>query len=662
MCASQAAARRIGGARAGTARGGSPLLIVGALGVVFGDIGTSPLYAMRTVLRGDPAVTAQEVYGATSTLLWTMIIIVSLLYVRLLMRTDHDGEGGLLTLVALLRTTVAGSRARTAVSLLGMAGAALFLGDSVITPAISVLSAAEGLDVAHPGLSEAVLPLALGILVGLFAVQRVGSGGIARLYGPIMLTWFLALTACGATALLRAPDALQALSPHWAFLYFHADPGAAFLSLGAVVLAVTGAEALYADMGHFGRRAITRAWTWIVFPSLTITYLGEAATVTRDPTAASNPFFALFPDSLLWPAVVLATAATIVASQAVISGSYTVVHQAAGLGFLPALRTVHTSIRHAGQIYVPAVNTVLAGAVLLVVLLFRSSDGLASAYGIAVTLTISVTAGLYVYLQWLRHRHLTGGIAGGALALLVVACFLAANAPRVMTGGWLALTIAALLWLLMSTWWSGSSRIDRARKTMETPVHDYLRSLSRSPELTLHRVPGTAVFLTRRADLTSMALRTVVEQNHALHEHVILLSWDVHDVPASQQAPEVTIRRVRSTGGRAASGGSAPGCKAPGRACLRGISQVHLSFGYGERIDPVATLHQIMRDGTHGIPADPHDLYFVSRPVVRFDPTGTMPRWRQRLFLAMVRLAPDPVDLLDLPRERTVIIGHVIGL
>ena len=627
--------------------------MIGSLGVVFGDIGTSPLYTMTAVFSstGQTRIGNAEVYGATSTLIWSMTVIVSMLYVRLLMRTDNDGEGGLLALVALLRRSVTSTRAKVVATVAGMVGAAMFLGDSVITPAISVLSAAEGLEVARPSLASVVLPVALLILAGVFVIQRLGSGGISRFYGPIMLAWFLALAVTGAVSVARTPGALQVLSPHWVVRYFTTDPLAAFMSLGAIVLAVTGAEALYADLGHFGRKAIARAWVWVVFPALTVTYVGEAAAVVRDPAAASSPFYALVPSWAHWPAVVLATLATIIASQAVISGAYTVVHQAARLGFLPPLRTLHTSRRHFGQIYVPAVNTLLAVAVLVVVLLFGTSAALATAYGVAVTSTISVTTMLYLALMWRRHHRITGGLAAGSLALVVVLAFLIANVPKIVSGGWLPVGIGVVLLLVMSTWWSGIRRVESARHDLEVPLADYLHELSMRPDSSPHRVPGTAIFLCRDVGVTPMALRTMIEQNHVLHEVVVLLSWRTSDSPSAATGARVEI-------------GEPGGWEVAGNPLGGGIVSLDATFGYAERVDPVGVLRAAQAGDNQTLAGLDRAgaLYFVSVPVTQFDRGGTMQPWRQVLFLAISRVVPDPVELLDLPRDRTIVIGHVIGL
>ncbi|MCW2866853.1 MAG: hypothetical protein JWR20_1041, partial [Marmoricola sp.] len=379
----------------GAARGGSVVLTVGALGVVFGDIGTSPLYALRTILGESGPLGRDTVLGVTSTLIWSMVVVVTVLYVGLLLRVDNEGEGGLLALVALVRRTSGRGRSVGLVTVLGMIGAAMFLGDCVITPAISVLSAAEGLEVANPSFKVAVLPIAVVLLAGVFVLQRIGTGVIGKFYGPIMVVWFLLLAVTGAFSLAHDPGVLVALSPHEAVRFFVADPLTAFLSLGAVILTVTGAEALYADLGHFGRRAISSGWLLVVLPALVLAYLGEASAVIRHHGAAAQPFYAVVPGWATIPVLVVATLATVIASEAVIAGAFTVLHQLAGLGLFPYLRTEHTSRRHAGQIYLPAANWALAVGVLAVVALFRSSASLSSAYGVAVSSTIIVTATVY---------------------------------------------------------------------------------------------------------------------------------------------------------------------------------------------------------------------------------------------------------------------------
>ncbi|MFY0405522.1 KUP/HAK/KT family potassium transporter [Solicola sp. PLA-1-18] len=632
--------------RTGAGAGGF-VAVVGAVGVVFGDIGTSVLYAMGTVLRegtsrGRP-LDPELVYGMTSTVLWSMFLIVTVLYVRLLLRADNDGEGGLLALLGLLRTHVRGVRAVAALGLLGMVGSAMFLGDSVITPAISVLSAAEGLELADPGLARAVVPLAVVVLAALFVLQRFGTARIGRLFGPIMMVWFGVIAVVGAVAVAREPSVLQALSPHWVVLYVRDEPLVAFLSLGAVVLAVTGAEALYADLGHLGRRAITRGWLFVVFPALVLSYLGQAAVVVGDPSSAGNPFFALVPAWGRIPMVVLATLATIIASQAVISGAFTVVHQATRLGFLPPLRILHTSREHVGQIYLPAVNWVLATAVLVLVVTFGSSASLASAYGVAVTTTITVTTSMYLTLTWQRERRVTGSLVVAGSVLLVILVFLAANVPKVATGGWLPLGIGLVLVVLMTTWQTGQRRIDEARHRHETSVRSILDEVADDATDT-HRTSGSAVFFTRHAGVAPMALCTSVQQNHVLHRQVVLLSWSTADTPTVADDERVSVDLLGDPGD--------------------GVVQVVAVFGFREHPDVMAVLRRARRlaggelDGLDTSDA----VFFVSLPVVQVSRESSMVRWRQRLFVAVTRMTPDPVELLDLPRDRTVVVGRELTL
>ncbi len=622
-------------------RGSSVALVVGALGVVFGDIGTSPLYAMRTILGEGGPLSTEVVYGLTSTVIWALVLVVTVLYVGLLLRTDNEGEGGLLALVALLRRS-SGARAATLTTVLGMVGAAMFLGDCVITPAISVLSAAEGLEVASPSLSSWVLPVALVLLAGVFVLQRIGSGVIGRFYGPVMVVWFVVLAVGGAASLARDPGALQALSPLCAFRYFLDEPLTAFLALGAVILAVTGAEALYADLGHFGRAAITRAWLFVVFPALVLAYLGEAAEVVSDPAAAANPFYAGVPSWATFPVLVLATMATVIASEAVIAGAFTVLHQAGGLGLFPSLRTQHTSTRQAGQIYVPAANWALAAGVLVVVLLFRDSAGLSAAYGVAVSATILVTVTLYLLLQRDGgHRSVPRTLIAVA-CLLVVLAFFVASLPKILSGGWAPVSIGLALLVVMSTWWSGQRRLHEARQSVEASPDEMLEEIETGAG---DRISGSAVFLTEDSHVAPLALRTVVESGYRLAEHVVLLSWHVEDTPAAPANRSAVD--VETYGGR-----------------YEGIISVDVTLGYRERLDVTHVLQEACEadpDGLSGV--DPEEArYFLSEPIPRLDRDNGMALWRQRLFLLVVRLSTDRIEQLDLPRERTVTIGREFDL
>ena len=631
-------------AETGPTRAVGAVAVVGALGVVFGDIGTSPLYAAAAVVAtakgAGVGVDRTFVYGMTSTILWSLTLVVSILYVRLFLRADNEGEGGLLALLGLLRRRIGRLGAATAFTVLGMLGAAMFLGDSVITPAISVLSAVEGLEVVEPGLARLVVPVAMVILAGLFLVERFGTGAIGRLFGPVMVAWFAVIAACGIRGVVQTPEVLVSVSPHWVVLFFVDHPGAAFLSLGAVVLAVTGAEALYADLGHFGRRAIARAWAFVVFPALALSYLGQAGHMLATPDAAGSPFYSLVPDPVKVPVIILATLATVIASQSVVSGAFSVIHQAGRLGVLPPLRTVHTSAANSRQIYLPAVNALIAVAVLVIVVTFRSSVALASAYGIAVTLTISITTVVYIAYRWTTHRRVTPSVVVASLVLVVVLVFLAANLAKIGSGGWLPLTIGTVVFVLMATWWVGQRQVNRGRLALETTVQRVEDVLEAHGSVT--RTPGAAIFLSRHSGVVPLALRSMVFQNHALQRHVLLVSWTTVDrplVPAAERF-EVTVMGDE------------------------GVVQVRASYGFRERPRILDLLAQVTRSDPEAMRGV--DLakatFFVSLSVPQQGSSSKMPRWSQRLFLGLFRLVPDQVETLDLPRERTIVIGRDIPL
>lgn len=619
--------------------------VIGAMGIVFGDIGTSPLYAASTTFAvgnvSGRGPSPEYVYGATATIVYSLTLVVSILYVRFLMRADNRGEGGLLALFGLLRGRALTARMMTVFTIAAMFGAAMFLGDSVITPAISVLSAVEGVEAIEPGLVSLVVPIAVVILVGVFALQRFGTKAIGRLFGPIMLTWFLVLALTGAASILEHPAILEALSPHWVVLFFINQPTVAFFALGAIVLAVTGAEALYADLGHFGRKPISRAWLYIVFPALVLNYLGQASLVIRHPNQAGSSFFGLVAPAAQLPMVVLATVATIIASQSVISGAYSVIHQAWRLGLFPPLRVVHTSAESEGQIYVPAINVILAIAVLTVTIGFRSSAALASAYGIAVTTTISITT--VVYLAWIwshtKRITLTVIIVTGMLAITVT--FLIANLPKAPSGGWLPLAIGAAFFIIMATWWVGQRRIDAGRRHGEMSLTDLPRLLA-DVDGALHRVAGDAVFITRNSTIVPVSLITMVTQNHALQHRAILLSWSTIDVPTTVGSPErITVTTLPA-----------------------GIVQVIAQLGFQEQPRMTQLLTEAKHHNKRALPdfAASRAIYFISSPIPRYNRASKMRPWAQMLFLAIDRLAPDPLDIIQLPRDRTIVLGREIPL
>jgi KUP system potassium uptake protein len=597
---------------------------------------------MRAILSESDATGRADVYGVTSLVVWALVSVVGVLHVAVLLTADNMGEGGVLALASLLRRGVARGRLRTGVSVAAMIGAALFLGDSILTPSISVLSASEGLEVAAPSLSSLVVPLALVILVGVFLLQPVGSGRIGAAYGPVMLVWFSVLGVSGLASLARDPQVVEALSPTWGLSFLAAHPRTGFLTLGAIVLVVTGAEALYTDLGHFGRRAIATAWWALVFPALVLAYLGEAAAVLRDPSSSDNPFYGVVPSWATIPVLVLGTCATIIASEAVIAGGFTVLHQAGGLGFLPDLRTIHTSRRHPGQIYQPAANWTLAVAVLLVVVAFRSSDRLSNAYGVTVSATVVLTVLLYVV--WAVRQdpppvtRLVLGVATG----LVAAVLFAATLPKLVAGGWVPAVIGLIVFMLMHTWWSGQGRVAARLREEELTVDELMRTIGDGD---LHRLDGCAVFLTHDPSVAPLAVRALLDTAHLVPEHVMLLSWDVDDTPSAQ--PDRARVQVRSLG-----------------AECWDVTGVAVVLGYAERLD----VGHILRDAIEAEPEllsafEPGRVVFVvSELHLAASRSASWASWRQRVFLAMNRLARHQTDQLSLPRARTVVIGRELGL
>ncbi|MFJ4675681.1 potassium transporter Kup [Kitasatospora sp. NPDC088783] len=621
-------------------------LIVGALGVVFGDIGTSPIYTLQTVFDPDDPhpvpVSTDNVYGVVSLVFWSVVVVVLVTYVLLAMRADNDGEGGIMALITLIRRSgaKAGRKAAAVLTVLGIFGAALFFGDSMITPAISVLSAVEGLEVVQPSLKDAVVPLTAGILVLLFLAQRRGTAAVGRVFGPVMILWFTVVGACGVRGITEHPQILRALSPTYALGFFVGHFGTAFFALAAVVLAVTGAEALYADMGHFGRPAITRGWLFLVFPACILSYLGQGALILDDPANISSPFFLLAPGWARWPIVLLATAATVIASQAVITGAYSVTSQAAQLGYLPRLRIAHTSESTIGQIYVPWVNWLLMVSVLTLVFAFRSSAALAFAFGMAVTGTITITTLLFFYLARTRWHTPLWLLAVGATALLTVdLLFVAANATKFFHGAWLPLLIGLAVFTVMTTWQHGRRTVTAERERREGPLREFVDQLH-DGRVPAALVPGTAVFLNRGKETTPLALRANVEHNHVRHGQLVILSISTEPVP---RVPEEERCVVDSLG-----------------YGEDGIVHVTARYGYMETPDVPATLALLDPADTEG----PLDLdqasYFLSKIELRRGEQPTMAPWRKRLFIATSYITSDAAEYFGLPRDRTVIMGAQI--
>ncbi len=624
------------GAGATRSRAGLWGLAVGSIGVVYGDIGTSPLYALRAavVAASGPqhgALDRATVLGVVSLILWALFVIVTLKYVVILLRADNNGEGGTLTLMALASRAVGRvGRAASIVALLGIVSAALFYGDAVITPALSVLSAVEGIDVATPAFHEYVVPLTVVILIALFAVQSRGTAKVAAMFGPIMMVWFIAIALPGLFWIVTDPGILWALNPFYG-IYFLLDHGMIGLyTLGAVFLAVTGAEALYADLGHFGRRPIQVAWIVIVLPSLAVNYLGQGALVFANPGAIENPFYLLYPDWALMPMVVLATVATVIASQAVITGAYSLTSQAIQLGLLPRFEVRHTSAEQAGQIYMPRVNGLLLCGVLFLVAMFHSSIALASAYGIAVTGTMVVTCLMAFIVIWRMWRWSAFAAAALMLPFLVIdLTFLSANMLKVVQGGWVPLALGGIVMLVMYTWRRGSQLLFAKTRRLETPLDDLVRILEKKPP---QRVAGTAVFLTSDPKSAPTALMHSLKHYKVLHEKNVILSVETTHTPRVEPERRVRIEPVGST-----------------------FMRVQLRFGYMEVPNIPKALAIARKLGWQ------FDImstsFFLSRRSLRPAPHSGMPRWQDRLFITLARSANDATDYFQIPTDRVVEVG-----
>jgi KUP system potassium uptake protein len=607
-------------------------LMLGSIGVVYGDIGTSPLYALREAVTaaggGTGSVNPQAVLGVLSLILWALIVVVTLKYVLILLRADNNGEGGTLALMALAQRAVGSGGA--AIVLLGIISGALFYGDAVITPALSVLSAIEGITLVTAAFEPYVVPLTVIILLVLFAVQSRGTARVAAFFGPVMCVWFAVIAMAALPQIARQPEVLLALNPLYAvsFMIHHGVIG--FVTLGAVFLAVTGAEALYADLGHFGKRPIQAAWLAIVLPSLAVNYLGQGALVIADPAAIKNPFFLMFPDWALWPMVGLATAATVIASQAVITGAYSLTRQAIQLGLLPRFEIRHTSEAHSGQIYIPRVNMLLLISVVLLVLLFRSASALASAYGISVTGTMVVTAMMGFVVIW-RVWKWSPFAAAALIApfLLLDLTFLAANLLKVFEGGWVPLALGAVVMLLMYTWRRGSRLLFEKSRKLEFPLADLVAMLEKRPP---QRVSGTAVFLTSDPASAPTALMHSLKHYKVLHEKNVILTIETAPTPRIDPSERVRLEEISAT-----------------------FSKVTLRFGFMESPNVPKALAIARKLGWQ------FDImatsFFLSRRALKPAAHSGMPRWQDHLFIALSRTANDATDYFQIPTGRVVEVG-----
>ena len=618
-------------------------VVVGALGVVFGDIGTSPIYTVQTLFNpSDPhpvPISPPNVYGVVSLIFWAVMVIVTLTYVTLVMRADNEGEGGVMALITLVRRFGGRSGARVIgmLSMLGILGAALFFGDSMITPAISVLSAVEGLKVIDPHLGDFVVPITAVIIIGLFSVQRRGTAAVGRFFGPVMIVWFVVIGACGVRGIMGHPQILRALSPVYALEFMADHFHIAFFALAAVVLSVTGAEALYADMGHFGRRSITLAWLGLVLPALVLNYFGQGALLLGNQSVVNAPFFLLVPGWAQIPMIVLSTAATVIASQAVITGAFSVASQAAQLGYTPRLRMAHTSESSIGQIFVPSINGMLLVAVLILVFAFRSSAALGYAYGMAVTGTITITTLLYLYLARVRWRApLWLVVVGGGALLTVDLLFLAANLTKLLHGAWLPLLIGLSTFTILTTWQRGRAIMTGALDEAEGSLPEFVGEITaRTPP----RIPGTVVLLNRDNASTPVWLRRAAGRNRigVVPEHVIFVAVDTAPVPRIPDSQRLTVDALGSP--------------------VDGIIFATARFGYMERPDVPEALGLLDPAQTEGPVDIDNATYFISRLDVCAGTKPTMAPWRKRLFIAASHLTADPAGYFGLPLDRTVVIG-----
>jgi len=605
------------------------------------------LYALQSVFTADSHavhVNAVDVYGVISLVFWALTMIVSVKYVGFIMRADNHGEGGIMALTALLAGAKINRRAlKLTLVTLGVLGASLFYGDGVITPAISVLSAVEGLKVAAPSLGALVLPITVAVLTMLFAIQRFGTKLVGNLFGPVMATWFAVLAVIGVAEIAQHPSVLKALSPTYGARFFFDHGSVAFIALASVVLAGTGAEALYADMGQFGRSPIRRAWFFVVFPALTLTYLAPGSLILRSPKAIENPFFLLLPAWAQIPMVILATVATVIASQSVISGAFSVTHQAVQLGFLPQLTIRHTSAREIGQVFAPAINRLLFVTVVAIVVAFGSSAALASAYGVAVTGTFILNTILFLAvarLLWHKPKRLIA--LGASVFLTIEVAFFAANLTKIVHGGWLPLAIAVVVFTVLTTWNKGRERVTANRIRAEGPLRDFIADLD-ARDSPVRRVPGTAVFLNANPQTAPLALRANVEHNHVLHERVIIISITTERIPHVAEAERLSVDHLGNSDD--------------------GIIGLRVRCGFKDKADIPHSLHLAVARNLLDTEIDPDRVfYFLSQITIVPNDAPGMSRWRKMLFVTLAHNAAKPAGYFGLPDARTITIGEHIGV
>ncbi|MEO6248664.1 MAG: potassium transporter Kup [Sphingomicrobium sp.] len=616
-------------------QGSVTALALGAIGVVFGDIGTSPLYAMKEVFVGHHPLKVDplHVFGTVCLMFWSLMVIVTIKYVWLILRADNKGEGGSLALLALIQRSIGGGRWGTSLVMLGIAATALFLGDAMITPAVSVLSAVEGLETVNDGFTPFVIPASIVILIGLFFIQSRGTEAVGRLFGPIMIVYFAVIAVLGAIQIWLHPAVIAGLNPIWAWRFVAEDPHLAFLALGSVVLCVTGAEALYADMGHFGRRPITAAWLYLVFPALILNYLGQGALMMSNPATAENPFYYMAQENLRLPLVFLATAATIIASQAVITGAFSVVQQAIQLGLMPRLRIAHTSERAAGQIYVPFMNWTLMVLVILLVIGFRESTNLAAAYGIAVTGTMLITAlnlGVLARIVWKWPMAAVVVVIGGFM--LIDGVYFASNLTKFFAGGWFPLLIGVIAFTMLTTWARGRKLMIERMNADSLPLKIFIKSAAASAT----RVPNTAVFMTSSRDGVPPALLHNLKHNMVLHERNLLVTVQIEDVPFVPDSKRLTIEDFGS-----------------------GFFRVTLHYGFMDEVDVPQALSQADGCSTSNLM---RTSFFLSRQTLLTADRPGMAIWREKLFAWMLRNAESAMEFFKLPTNRVVELGSQVEI
>ena len=609
-------------------------LTLGAIGVVYGDIGTSPIYAFREAVvaaAGEAVVTPDTVLGILSLILWSLFLLVTLKYVFVLLRADFNGEGGTFALMALAQSVA--QRSKHVILLLGISGAAFLYGDAAITPALSVISAVEGLKVITPTFERAVVPLSLAILIGLFAMQRRGTARVASLFGPIILVWFATLATIGVLCILEEPSVLRAFNPGYGVTFLLNNGFVGLTVLGLVFLAVTGAEALYADLGHFGRKPIQAAWFAVALPALTLNYLGQGALVLGRPSTIENPFFLMYPNWALWPLVLLTTAATVIASQAVITGAYSITRQAVQLGLLPRFAIRHTSGEMPGQIYVARVNWLLLIVVLLLVAIFKSSTALAAAYGVAVTATMITTSLMAFFVFWRRwHWPIWQAAALITPLLFIEQVFFAANAIKIFEGAWVPLVIALCLMFVMLTWMRGTAILSAVSRKQDATLDWLVNKLEKKPA---PRVSGTAVFLTGNPDVAPSALLHNLKHNHVLHERNIVLTFKTAGTPRVPNSDRVKMEKLSDT-----------------------FTSVSLAYGFMETPNVEQGLSLCRRRGLNIDPAS--TSFFLSRRVLRQTSRSQMPLWQEKLFIWLAGAAEDAAAYFRIPSDRVVEIGTQI--